>query len=64
MKRLRLLAMRQDREALLRALQDLGCVEVEEPELDLSGPEREALARPDAQALSAAKERAACCAAR
>ena len=57
MKRLRLLAMRQDREALLRALQDLGCVEVEQPELDLSGPEREALARPDAQALSAAKER-------
>ena len=31
MKRLRLLAMRGDREGLLRALQTLGCVELQEP---------------------------------
>ena len=34
MKRLRLLAMGEDREALLDALQRLGCVEVSEPTLD------------------------------
>ena len=47
MKRLRLLGMRPDREELLSTLQRLGCVEVNEPDLDLSDPEWAALARPD-----------------
>ena len=62
MKRLRLLAMREDREALLDDLQRLGCVEVSEPTLDgqeESGAE-ELLSRltpPDTQALSQAQAR-------
>ena len=62
MKRLRLLAMREDREALLDDLQRLGCVEVSEPTLDgqeESGAE-ELLSRltpPDTQALSQAQTR-------
>ena len=62
MKRLRLLAMREDREALLDDLQRLGCVEVSEPTLD--GREEsgaaELLSRltpPDTQALSQAQTR-------
>ena len=63
MKRLRLLAMREDREALLDALQRLGCVEVSEPTLD--GQEEESgvaellsrLTPPDTQALSQAQTR-------
>ena len=63
MKRLRLLAMREDREALLDDLQRLGCVEVSEPTLD--GREEESgavellshLTPPDAQALSQAQTR-------
>ena len=63
MKRLRLLAMRENREALLDDLQRLGCVEVSEPTLD--GREEESgavellshLTPPDAQALSQAQTR-------
>lgn len=63
MKRLRLLAMRENREALLDDLQRLGCVEVSEPTLD--GREGESgaaellshLTPPDAQALSQAQTR-------
>ena len=56
MKRLRLLGMRPDREELLSTLQRLGCVEVNEPDLDLSDPEWAALARPDGQALTTARD--------
>ena len=38
MKRLRLMGMRSDRESLLHLLQKLGCVEVDEPAIDLSDP--------------------------
>ena len=62
MKRLRLLAMGEEREALLDDLQRLGCVEVSEPTLD--GREEsgaaELLSRltpPDTQALSQAQTR-------
>ena len=63
MKRLRLLAMRENREALLDDLQRLGCVEVSEPTLD--GREEESgaaellsrLTPPDTQALSQAQTR-------
>ena len=34
MKRLQLLALRPDREALLRRLQSLGCVEIREPDIE------------------------------
>ena len=39
MKRLGLLAMREDREAILHALQGLGCVEISEPTLGPQGDE-------------------------
>ncbi len=63
MKRLRLLAMGENREALLDDLQRLGCVEVSEPTLD--GREEESgaaellsrLTPPDTQALSQAQTR-------
>ena len=66
MKRLRLLAMTEDREELLRALQGLGCVELSEPTpgapAEGEDPERarivlESLAPPDARALSEAQTR-------
>lgn len=57
MKRLRLIAMRQDREELLKKLQRMGCVEISEPSADLSDPEFSMLVQPDFQELSAAKER-------
>ena len=57
MKRLRLMGMRSDRESLLHLLQKLGCVEVDEPAIDLSDPNWSALAKPDSRDLSAAKER-------
>ncbi len=60
MKRLRLLAMEEDREALLRTLQTMGCVELSEPTPEEG--EREAallsqLASPDTRALSEAQTR-------
>lgn len=57
MKRLRLMGMRSDRESLLHLLQKLGCVEVDEPAIDLSDPNWSALAKPDGRDLSNAKER-------
>ncbi len=56
MKRLRLLALRPEREQLLRALQHLGCVEIREPAIDLSDPEWEGLGKPDSGGLEKAKE--------
>ncbi len=57
MKRLRLMGMRSDRESLLHLLQKLGCVEVDEPAIDLSDPKWAAVAKPDGRDLSNAKER-------
>lgn len=52
MKHLRLMGLRQDREELLRLLQRMGCVEIDEPE------ERpEGLDMPDTTALTRARER-------
>ena len=56
MKRLRLLALRPEREKLLRSLQHLGCVEIREPAIDLSDPEWEGLGKPDASGLEKARE--------
>ena len=53
MKHLRLIAMQNDREALLRLLQRMGCVEIVEPsEADADG-----LAHPAPSGLAAARER-------
>ena len=57
MKRLRLAAMKQDREELLRLLQRMGCVEIDEPDVDRSDPEWAALSSPDGTALARAMER-------
>ena len=56
MKRLRLFGMRSDREALLRRLQKLGCVEIDEAGMDLTDPEWAALTRPDSRGLSRARQ--------
>lgn len=56
MKRLRLLALRAQREELLRRLQSLGCVELREPAIDLSDPQWEGLGKPDASGLERARE--------
>ena len=56
MKRLRLFGMRSDREELLKLLQHMGCVEIDEPADKLADPEWAGLARPDSRALSAARE--------
>ena len=63
MKHLRLVAMAEDREAVLRLLQHMGCVEVDEAALQKDGPEAEAweqlkgqMTRLDTQGLSAARE--------
>ena len=56
MKRLRLLALRPEREKLLRTLQSLGCVEIREPAIDLSDPEWEGLAKPESAGLEKARE--------
>ena len=59
MKHLRLAAMQSDREALLRLLQGMGCLEIEEPSVDWSDPEWAGLKSPDSGALSAARAAAA-----
>lgn len=60
MKRLRLFGMLADRQELLRQLQRLGCVEIDEPADKLSDPEWAALVtRPGGDALSESKERRA-----
>ena len=56
MKQLRLFGMRSDREELLKLLQHMGCVEIDEPTDKLSDPEWAGLARPDGRALAAARE--------
>ena len=63
MKRLRLLAMGADREKLLRLLQGMGCVEVDQADLDGEGasPElleqlRDKVSRPDDRSLARARE--------
>ena len=56
MKRLRLAAMKQDREELLELLQRMGCVEIDEPSPDTDAPCFAALKRPEVDGLSAARE--------
>ena len=56
MKRLRLVGLRGERDRLLWELQRMGCVEVSAPAPDPTDPEWAALARPDGQALAAARE--------
>ena len=56
MKRLRLFGLRSDRESLLRLLQKMGCVEIDEPAIDLTDPNWAALAKPDGRGLAAARE--------
>lgn len=56
MKRLRLLAMQSDQEELLKRLQHLGCVEIDQPDVDLSAPEWAGLSRPDGAALNEARD--------
>ena len=57
MKHLRLMAMRRDRDRLLHLLQGLGCVEIDEPDVDRSDPEWAGLHVPDERALARARER-------
>ena len=56
MKRLRMVAMTADREALLRKLQHMGCVEVVQPEADPDDPLWASLTRSEAGGLAAAHE--------
>ncbi len=56
MKHLRLAAMQSDREALLRLLQGMGCLEIQGPSVHWSDPEWAGLKSPDSGALSAARE--------
>ena len=56
MKHLRLMALRQDREELLHLLQRMGCVEIDEPNVDLSQAQWADLRAPDAAPLSRALE--------
>lgn len=55
MKRLRLIGLLNDREELLRQLQDLGCVQIDDSGVEENDPDWEGLARPDTQILEAAK---------
>ena len=56
MKRLRMAAMKQDREELLELLQRMGCVEIDEPSPDTDDPCWAELTRPDGEGLFAARE--------
>ena len=58
MKHIRLFGMSGDREALLRGLQHLGCVEVQESAGERDGPAWAAFARVDDTALADTKARA------
>lgn len=55
MKRLRLIGMRDQRESLLRLLQHLGCVEIDEPGDRSGDPDWASLTRPDTGALNEAR---------
>jgi len=57
MKHLRLMGLRQDRQDLLRLLQRMGCVEIDEPAADRSDPDWAGLQSPDVAALTRARER-------
>jgi len=57
MKGLRLAAMRWDREDLLRDLQHMGGVQVEQPAPDREGPQGPGLCQPDPAGLARAQER-------
>ena len=57
MKHLRLMGLGQDREELLRLLQRMGCVEIDEPDVDRSDPEWAGVSSPDGTALARAMER-------
>lgn len=60
MKRLRLIGLKTERETLLRLLQQMGCVEFDEPLGKLTDPAWSGLTtRPDATALGAAREQSA-----
>jgi V/A-type H+-transporting ATPase subunit I len=56
MKRLRLIGMLPDREEVLRRLQHLGCVEIDEPTDMLTDPAWAELSRPGGTDLAAAKD--------
>lgn len=56
MKRLRLIGMRDQRESLLRLLQHLGCVEIDEPGDRSGDPDWASLTRPDTGALNEARD--------
>ena len=56
MKKLRVMAMADSRDRLLRALLRLGCVEIREPAIDLSDPAWEGLGKPDHAGLEKARE--------
>ncbi|WP_253291069.1 V-type ATP synthase subunit I [Pseudoflavonifractor sp. MSJ-37] len=55
MKRVRLFGMRSDREELLKLLQHMGCVEIDEPS-ELTDPAWRKLSRPDERALNEARD--------
>lgn len=57
MKHLRLIALRADREELLKRLQDLGCVEIDEPQGTEDDPAWGSLTRPSDEALGEARQR-------
>ena len=57
MKHLRLVAMAENRDTLLRLLQRMGCVEIDEPSVDEGDPAWAGLTRTGAGGLSQARER-------
>ncbi len=57
MKKLRIIAMRDQRDGLMRELMRLGCVEIREPDELMSDPETAALLRPERAGLTAARSR-------
>ena len=56
MKRLRLIGMRDQRPSMLRLLQHLGCVEIDEPGDRSADPDWASLTRPDTGALNEARD--------
>lgn len=56
MKRLRLIGMQAERGALLKLLQHMGCVEIDEPTEFRDDPVWASLTRPDAEALGRARD--------
>ncbi len=56
MKRLRLVARREDRVALLTQLQRMGCVELDEPTVDWKDPQWASFTRPESDALARARQ--------